>query len=175
MLKKLSFALSAFALLLGVAACSRNNEDEIEENTTVAYEPEDRAPTVEELRDKFESFFEENKDSIIASIATDGEDVRLELADGHEFIMTIVLDDIELNDENRAIYLLSFELTFADMSDLFGGLAREIKEAAEINYFRLTVIFVDVNEEIIARSSFDVGDRRFFLDENDVEVEEETD
>jgi len=173
MLKKISFVLGAFALLWMVIACGNDNEIEATEPT---YEYEEIIePTPEDLRAKFELFFEENKAGIIASVALDGEDVRLELAEGHEFIMTILLDDIELDDENRAIYILTFELTFSQMNELFGGLAQQIKEAAEINYFRLSVIFVDVNEEIIARSSFDVGDRRFFLDDSDDELEEATD
>ena len=142
MLKKI-FILSACALVITLTAC-RNNDESNE-------------PTPEELRAQFELFFEENKESIIETIATDGEDVRLELAAGYEFIMTILLDDIELDDENRTLYVLTFELTFSQMADLFRGLAQEIKEAAQIDDFRLSVIFVDVNEEEIARSSFAVG------------------
>jgi len=153
MFKKIFIILSAFSLVIALTACTSNNGD----SDYIYHYTEVLEPTPEELRTRFELFFEENKEQIIETIATDGEDVRLELAQGYEFLMTIILDDIELNDENRASYILSFEITFSEMTDLFGGLAREIKEAAEIADFRLTVIFTDVNEIEIARSSFDAS------------------
>ena len=149
MLKKMFFILSAcvvaFAFIITLTACRNNNENDSND------------PTPEERRAQFELFFEENKERIIETIATDGEDVRLELAEGYEFLMTILLDDIELNDDNRTLYVLTFELSFSQMYDLFSGLAWDIKEDAQINNFRLSVIFVDVNEEEIARSSFFTG------------------
>lgn len=185
MLKKLSFVsrpfgrctffvLCAFALLWIMTACGSYNGNE-DGNDPSEYEEIARTPEALRLRAEFELFFEENKADIIASVATDGEDVRLELAEGYEFIMTILLDDIVLDDENRAVYILTFELTFSQMNELFGGLAEEIREAADVNYFRLSVVFVDINEEMIAQSSFDAGDRRFFLDDSNDEFEEETD
>ena len=147
MFKKIFIMLSVWGLLITLTSCRNRNDDEYVH----------AGPTPEELRAEFELFFEENKDSIIETVATEGEDVRLELADGYEFLMTILLDDIELNDDNRTLYVLTFELTFSQMADLFGRLAADIKEAAEIDQFRLSVVFVDVNEEIIARSSYDVG------------------
>ena len=151
MLKKISVILSICLLIIILPACSNN-----EENGNYYDYYEEPEPTPEELRAAFELFFEENKESIIEAIATEGEDVRLELAAGYEFIMTIILDDIELNDENRALYILTFELTFLQMmSELFSELAFEIKEDAQIDHFRLSVIFVDVNEVEISRSSFD--------------------
>jgi len=153
MFKKILIILGAFSLVIALTACTNNNGDS--ENTYDYTEVLEATP--EQLRAQFELFFEENKEQIIETIATDGEDVRLELAQGYEFLMTILLDDIELTDANRASYILSFEITFSDMTDLFGGLAREIKEAAEITDFRLTVIFADINEIEIARSSFDAN------------------
>ena len=155
MFKHIFIVFSACALVITLTACRNNEETEdVSDDYTEEYS-EVHAPTPEDLRAQFETFFEENKDQIIQSIATDGEEIRLELANGYEFIMTIILDDIELDDENRALYTLTFELSFAQMTDLFGALAQEIKEAAEINRFRLSVVFVDINEEEIARSSFD--------------------
>ena len=159
MLKKIVIILSAFALVITLTGCRRGAEDENLENAYEVYEELELEPTPEELRAEFETFFEQNKESIIDSVATDGEDVRLELGAGYEFIMTILLDDIELDDENLALYILTFELSFSEMGDLFGRLAREIQEAAEIDYFRLTVIFVDAFETEIARSNFDAGER----------------
>jgi len=157
MFKKIFTILSVFALVIALTACTSNDGNE-SDNSDYVYEYDgDPEPTPEELRARFELFFEENKASIIETIATDGEDVRLELAAGYEFLMTILLDDIELDDENRALYILTFEMTFSQMTDLFGGLAREIKEAAEIADFRLSVIFIDVNEVEIARSSFNAS------------------
>ena len=157
MFKKIFAILSAFALVIALTACTNNNGNENEDSDYTYEYDEDPEPTPEELRARFELFFEENKESIIETIATDGEDVRLELAAGYEFLMAILLDDIELDNENRALYILTFEMTFSQMTDLFGGLAHEIKEAAEITDFRLSVIFVDVNEVEIARSSFDAS------------------
>ena len=178
MLKKIFVILNVCTLVIALTAC--RNDDENEDYDTDYEYYADPEPTPEELRGQFELFFEENQESIIEAIATDGEDVRLELAAGYEFLMTILLDDIELDDENRTLYILAFEMTFSQMTDLFGGLAYEIKEAAEINHFRLTVIFADVSEEEIARSSFDAG--LFLFDaglssneEIDEEYEEETD
>ena len=145
MFKKIFIILGAWILLVNLTACRSDDEYE------------DIGPTPEELRAEFELFFDENKESIIETIATDGEDVRLELADGYEFLMTILLDDIHLTDENRTLYILTFELTFSQMADLFGGLAADIQEAAGVDRFRLAVTFVDVNGQIIARSNFDVG------------------
>jgi len=145
MFKKIFTILGGWMLIITLTACGNG------------VEYEDAGPTPEELRAEFELFFEENKADIIETIATEGEDVRLEIADGYEFLMTILLDDIELDDENRTLYVLTFDLTFSQMSDLFGGLATDIKEAAGIDQFRLSVVFVDVNEEEIARSNFDVG------------------
>ena len=158
MLKKIFIILGTWILVITLTAC--RNDDEYE----------DTGPTPEELRAEFELFFEENRESIIETIATEGEDVRLELADGYEFLMTILLDDIELDDANRTLYILTFDLTFSQMADLFGRLANDIKETAEIEQFRLTVVFVDVNGEQIARSSFDAG-----FQEDDYLYEEEAD
>ena len=155
MLKKIFILFSVGGLLLTLISCRNDDEHE------------DIGPTPEELRAEFELFFEENKEDIIEAVATEGEDVRLELADGYEFLMTILLDDIELNDENRTLYILTFELTFSQMAELFGRLATDIREAAEIDQFRLSVVFVDVNEEEIARSNFDVG----LTEEIDYELE----
>ena len=155
MFKKIFILLSACALVITLTACG-NNENTESDDYTDKYS-EDLGPTPEETRAQFELFFEENKASIIEAVATEGEDVRLELAAGYEFVMTILLDDIELNEENRTLYTLTFELSFTHMDDLFGGLALEIKEAAEIDYFRLSVVFVDVNEIEIARSSFNAN------------------
>ena len=158
MSRKIIFILSAWVLAITLTACRNNTESE------------DAGPTPEELRAEFEQFFEENKESIIDSIAIDGEDVRLEIADGYEFLMTILLDDIELDDENRTLYTLTFELTFSQMTELFSTLATDIKESADIDQFRLSVVFVDINEEPIARSNFDVG----VPDDDDPEEEAET-
>ena len=146
MLKKTFIILGACALIITLAACRNNEEDEHYENID---------PTSEELKDDFESFFEENKENIIDTVATEGEDIRLELANGYEILMSILLDDVELNDENRTLYTITFGLTFSEMNYLFGNLAYKIKETAQIDNFRLTVIFIDINEEEIARSSFD--------------------
>ena len=155
MLKKTFIILSACMLVIALTACRNNDEYE---NYDTDYEySEDPEPNPEELRELFELFYEENKESIIEAIAVDGEEVRLELADGYEFIMIITASDIELNAENRTSYILSFEMSFSQMTDLFGGLAYEIKEAAEINQFRLSVIFVDANGEEIARSRFEAS------------------
>ena len=159
MFKKRFIILGAWVLVLTLTACGNSNEYE------------DTGPTPEELRAEFELFFEENKEDIIETIATEGEDVRLEIKDGYEFLMTILLDDIELNDENRTLYVLTFDLTFSQMADLFSRLATDIQEAAEIDQFRLSVIFVDINEEEIAQSSFDAG---LLIYDEDSE-EEETD
>lgn len=156
MFKKVVIILGTCILAMALTAC-RNTHGNDEDHEDNEGHLETNEPTPEALRAQFESFFETNKKWIIQSIATDGEDVRLELAAGYEFLMTILLDDIKLTDENRTAYMLSFELTFSDMADLFGGLALEIKEAADIDYFRLTVIFIDVNETEIAHGSFDVG------------------
>jgi len=167
MLKKILIILGAWVLVVSLAACSNNDEYE------------DTGPTPEELRAKFELFFEENNEDIIKTFATEGEDVRLELRDGYEFLMTILLDDVELDDENRALYILTFDLTFSQMTDLFRGLATDIKEAAEIDQFRLSVVFVDINEEQIAQSYFDVDssidDDYYGLEEEFEEYDEEAD
>jgi len=157
MSRKIIIILSVWILAITLTAC-RNNDDH-----------EDSGPTAEELRAEFELFFEENKESIIDRIAIDGEDVRLEIRDGYEFLMTILLDDIELDDENRTLYTLTFELTFSQMTELFSTLATDIKESAGIDQFRLTVEFIDVNEVQIARSNFDVG----LVEDEDEETEEE--
>jgi len=172
MLKKIFVILSVCTLVITLTAC-RNDNDESEDYDTDYEYYTDSEPAPEELRGQFELFFEENQESIIETIAIDGEDVRLELAAGYEFLMTILLDDIELDDENRPLYILAFEMTFSQMTDLFGGLAYEIREAAEIDSFRLSVIFVDINEEVIARSSFDAG--LSSNEEIEEEYEEETD
>ncbi|MCL1989468.1 MAG: hypothetical protein FWG67_01130 [Defluviitaleaceae bacterium] len=162
MYKKRSLVLSIFTLLFMLSACQNNDDIEaLDDPYTYVEETE---PTLEALRMQFELFFEENRATIIETIAVEGEDVRLELADGYEFTMTILLDDIELNDENRALYILTFELTFSQMNELFGNLAQAIKIAAGLDHFRLSVIFVDVNEAIIARSNFDAGERVISLD-----------
>jgi len=115
--------------------------------------------TPEELRANFETFFETRRESIINAIATDGEDVRLTLGDDYDFIMTILLDDIQLDETNRPLYALTFEMTFSDMGDLFGRIANDIMIDANLTFFRLTVVFIDVNEAEIARSNFDAGSR----------------
>ena len=158
MSRKIIFILSVWVTVISLTACRNNTENE------------DTGPTPEELRAEFEQFFAENKDNIIETIATDGEDVSLEIRDGYEFLMTILLDDIELNDDNRTLYVLTFELTFSQMTDLFSNLATDIKESAEIDQFRLSVMFVDINGEQIARTNFDVG----VLEDDDPEEEEET-
>jgi len=171
MLKKLPLFLSAFALLLALAACRSDEKiEEYEEDYTYV----ETKPTLEYLRAQFELFFEENKERVIASVATDGEDIYLELGEGYEFIMTILLDDIELNDDNRVSHILTFELNFSQMEPLFGGLAEEIRVAANIDHFRLNVIFIDVNEVIIARSNFDADNRNIIIeqDEQDDDADE---
>jgi len=145
----------------------------VKEIPEVVYVP----PTPAQLRLQFESFFLDNRLNIIESIATDGEDIRLEIAAGNEFIMTILLDDIELTDENLASHILSFQLTFSQMSELFGGLAHNIRYEADLTHFRLTVVFIDVAGVEIARSNFDSGHRNpaftFVVDDEDaVEIDE---
>lgn len=148
MLKRIFIILGLCTLVVTLTACGSDKENEGYENLE---------PTPEELRADFELFFEENKKSIIETIATEGEDVRLYLSDNYEILMTILLDDVELDEESRTLYALSFELAFSEMTNLFGGLAHEIREAAKIDDFTLTVIFIDVNEEKIARSSFNAN------------------
>jgi len=166
MFKKIVVVLCVGALVITLTAC-RNSENTEEPIDTDEYS-EDLGPTPEELRAEFELFFIENKERIIESVATEGEDVRLELAAGYEFVMTILLDDIALEEENRTLYTLTFELSFAQMADFFEGLAKEIKETAEIDRFRLSVVFVDINEEEIARSSFDADS----LSDEEIEADE---
>jgi len=150
MLMKIMMICSLFLLVFSMNGCSGDS-----------YEPEyvyydyDREPTAEELRAKFKVFFEENRDRIIASVSTEGEEIHLELGYGYDFIMTIVLDDVKLDDDNRALYFLAFELTFSHMTEFFGGLSEEIREDANIDNFRLTVVFVDIEHVEIAKSNFD--------------------
>ena len=165
MYKKILIILGVCALMITLTACSNNENDNYEYYEYLT-------PSPEELRINFERFFEENRESIIETIATEGEDVRLELANGYEFLMFILLDDIELNDENRALYTITFGLTFSEMNDLFGRLAFEIKESAQIDNFRLTVIFIDINEEEISRSSFNANSLDEILEINN-EIDEE--
>ena len=176
MFKKI-FTLSTILLVIMLVGC-RPSAEEIPEDEYENYEEEDDVeldPTAQDLRAEFETFFEQNRESIIESIATEGEDIRLELAAGYEFIMSIVADDIELDDDNIVLHVLTFELTFSDMAVLFGGLAEEIREAADINHFRLTVVFLDVNEVEIARSSFDAGDRTIGHQPASVDDDSDTD
>jgi len=153
MLKKISIILSACALVVILTGCRNRIEDEEPEYVYNDEYPEESEPTPEEIRAEFELFFEENKEAIIASIATEGEDVRLEIADGYEFVMTILLDDVELNNQNRAIEALTLELSFSQMV-IFNEAAERIKEDAGLEHFRLMVVFIDINEVEIVRSAF---------------------
>lgn len=160
MVKKILFALNVVILMAVLVGCRQPNEEVNVEEEIEIEEVYDSGPTPEELRAAFEMFYNENKENIINRIATEGEDVRLELAAGYEFTMTIVLDDIELTDRNRASYILAFELQFSEWGELLSGLAQDIKEEAGIGHFTLTVRLVDVNEIQIIRSSFEVGTRQ---------------
>lgn len=174
MFKKITFILCAFAVLLLFASCANSVEEEIEDYVEYTEAEDEYIPDYDLSRLQFEAFFEENKTDIIETVATEGEDVRLEITGGYEFIMTIILDDIELTEENRASYILTFELYFSEMSTLFGGLARDIKEAAGLDHFRLTVVFTDAFEEEIARSPFDAGERGLSgLNNSAAEVDED--
>jgi len=155
MFKKLLVILLTATLITTLTACRRESEPEIEyvPGVYVPYVP--TGPTEEEIRANFESFFAENHDRLIREIATGGEDVRLELGDGKEFLLTILLDDIELDDENRNLYSLTFGLFFPEMADFFEGIATGIMMDAGISNFRLTAIFADMHGEEIARSRFD--------------------
>jgi len=160
MFKKLFFVLTSVATVIALIGCRREVEPVVEEYIPVEYEYYEyvpTGPTEEELRAQFEDFFNNNHDRLVAEIATGGEDVRLELGDGYEFLLTILLDDIELDDENRNLYSLTFGLFFPEMADFFEGIATGIMDDAEISNFRLTAIFADMHGEEIARSRFDVS------------------
>jgi len=129
---------------------------------------EQSEPTEYEKRAAFEAFFLENKQQIIDDIATENEEITIELGKGYEFIMTILLDDIELDDENRAIYFLTFELVLSEMHELFHTIATDIFEKANAPQFKLTVIFVDVNLVEIARDYYVIK----ILEVNDDELNE---
>ena len=157
MLKKLLLVTTMVALTINLTAC-RQTETPVEDETPIEvdYFPEEIPQTPEQIRANFETFFDSNRTRIINQAATDGEEIRLELGTGNEFIMTIVLDDVELTDDNRALYSLAFGLSFSDMDAFFEGLATEIMTDADITNFRLTVAFADMTGEEIARSRFDV-------------------
>ena len=159
MLKKLLLITTATMLITTLTAC-RSAETPVEEEPPVEHEwyvPEDATKTPEQIRADFELFFADNSARIIRQAASGGEEIHLELGNGNEFIMTILLDDIELDDENRALYSLAFSLSFSDMEEFFFGLATEIMEDAGVEDFLLTVVFADVHGEEIARSRFSVS------------------
>lgn len=140
-----------------LVACRSEDEPIEEETFEYVYLPEPPPRTPEQERADFENFFTHNRERIIHQTPTDdGEEIRLELGAGNEFIMTILFDDVELDDENRALYALAFGLTFSGMDDIFEEIATEIMNDAWIPNFRLTVIFADAHGEEIARSRFDV-------------------
>jgi hypothetical protein len=161
MFKKLFFVLITTTLMITLTACRREFV-EVDEQQPDVYYPEDyeyyeeTGPTSEEIRADFETFFSENHDRLIREIATGGEDVRLELGEGDEFLLTIILDDIELDDDNRNLYALTFGLFFPEMADFFEEIATGIVNDANVGYFRLTAIIADMHGEEIARSRFDV-------------------
>ena len=155
MFKKLFTILLTATSIMALTACRREAEPDVEyvPEEYIPYVP--AAPTEDDLRAQFEVFFNDNRDRIIREIATGGEEVHLELGDSYEFLLTIVLDDIELDDENRNLYALTFGLFFPEMADFFEGIANGILRDAGIDHFRLTAIFADMNGEEIARSRFD--------------------
>ncbi|MCL2559571.1 MAG: hypothetical protein FWE07_03720 [Turicibacter sp.] len=136
MLKKTLTTLVALTATLLLVACGTNGDYE------------------EDVID-LGAFLEENRERLIDQIAPDGEEVDIALSeDANKFVFTIVLDTIELTDENRTAYSMAFTSSFVHMEPLFVGLAEEIREAVERDYFALRVIFVDVNREEIASQIF---------------------
>jgi len=159
MLKKTLFCSTLLVLIFTLTGCRSTVEDvptpDNDEDVEVAITPEQIA---QERREAFEAFHTLNHDEIARSVATEGEDIRIEIGRGNEFLMFIRLEDVELNDDNRSLYNLTFGLSFSEMSDFFEELAEDIRRDANVNYFRLTVIFTDITGSEIARSNFDVGD-----------------
>jgi len=139
MLKKVSTWLAAIVLILVLAACGNNNDDEYEARYIDLGE-----------------YLEENRERLIASIATEGEEVQIELSDGemNKYIFTILVADIELNNENRTLHSFAFEASFINMEELFVGIAKEIRDATRHDYFAIRVVFIDVNGEEIASHIF---------------------
>ena len=157
MFKKMFVVLITATLITTLTACQREVEPE-ESYSLVDYEYYEVIDlTEEELRAQFEDFFADNHDRFVREIATGGEDIQLELGEGYEFLLTIVLDEIELNDDNRNLYALTFGVFFPEMADFFEGIASGIMDDADIGHFRLTAIFADIHGEEIARSRFDVA------------------
>ena len=139
MLKKMLTWLMAIVLILVLTACGNNDDNGDDEEVYI----------------DLGEFLEENRENLIATIATEGEEVRIESSDEmNKFIFTILTDDIELDDENRTIYSFAFDASFVHMEELFVGLAEEIRDATGRDYFAIRVIFIDVNEEEISSQVF---------------------
>lgn len=158
MLKKFLMWQGAIIVILMLVACG--NDDNNEE-----YEG------YEEVSIDLGEYLEENRENLISRIATEGEEVRIELDDEmNKFIFTILIDDIELDDENRTIYSMAFDSSFVHMEELFVGLAEEIQDETRRDYFAIRVIFVDVNEEEISSQIFTTLTPEILdIDEEDVE------
>lgn len=156
MWKKSIFALLVATVIFGLTACRSEEEEQIVYHPIQVEEEVISKPTAAEIRAKFEQFFVDNHDRLVQEIAPDGEEIILTLAAGNEISLTIILDDIELNDDNHSFYALSFGLAFPEMTDFFEEIATGILTDAALPYFRLTAIFADMHGEEIARSRFDV-------------------
>lgn len=157
MLKKIVIILlSILAFVLLLVTVFRSNED---------------GYGYEEVYVDLGEFLEENRENLITTIATEGEEVRIALSDEmNKFIFTILIDDIELNDENGTIYSFAFDSSFVHMEELFVGLAESIRDATRRDYFAIRVIFVDVNEEEISSQIFTTLTPEILdIDEEDVD------
>lgn len=142
MLKKFLMWQGAIIVILMLVACGNDDNNEESEES-------------EEVSIDLGEYLEENRENLISRIATEGEEVWIELDDEMDkFIFTILIDDIELDDENRTIYSMAFGSSFIHMEELFVGIAEEIQDETRRDYFAIRVIFVDVNEEEISSQIF---------------------
>jgi len=142
MLKKVLMGLMAITIILLLIGCQNDISDEDEEVYVDLAE-----------------YLEENREDLIGAIATEGEEVRLELADEvNKFIFTTIIDTIELTDENQTLYSFAFDSSFVHMEELFVGLAKEIRDATGRDYFAIRAVFADVNEEEISSQIFSTLD-----------------
>lgn len=143
MFKKILMCQLVIILSLMLTACGHNVDDD------------DNEEVIEEVYIDLGEYLEANRDNLITRIATEGEDVRITLGDqANSFIFTILIDEIELNEDNRIIYSLAFDSIFSNMEELFIGLAQDLQAETGRDYFSLRVIFVDVNEEEISSQTF---------------------
>lgn len=165
MLKKTLMRLMAIVLILMLVACgSGDRYEEVDDNR---YEDE-------EVEVDLGEFLEENRENLIATIATEGEEVQIELDDEmNNFIFTIIIDSIELTDENRILYSFAFDASFVHMEELFVGLAEEIRDAIQRSYFAIRVIFADVSGEAISSQIFSTSIPELSELEIELEIEAE--